>query len=77
MRVELDARSEKLSYRLREAQIQKVPYILVLGNNERNDRTISYRLHGQQKTTTVSIDAFVEKLANEIDNKLVAPVEEA
>ncbi len=77
MRVELDARSEKLSYRLREAQIQKVPYILVLGNNERNDRTISYRLHGQQKTTTVSIDAFVEKLTNEIDNKLVAPVEEA
>lgn len=77
MRVELDARSEKLSYRLREAQIQKVPYILVLGNNERNDRTISYRLHGQQKTTTVSIDAFVEKLTKEIDNKLVAPVEEA
>lgn len=76
MRVELDARSEKLSYRLREAQIQKVPYILVLGNNERNDRTISYRLHGQQKTTTVSIDAFVEKLTKEIDEKLVSPVEE-
>ena len=76
MRVELDARSEKLSYRLREAQIQKVPYILVLGNNERNDRTISYRLHGQQKTTTVAIDAFVEKLTKEIDEKLVSPVEE-
>jgi threonyl-tRNA synthetase len=72
IRVDLDNRSEKLGYRLREAQMAKTPYLLVLGNNERNDRTVSYRLHGQQATTTVPIDEFVKKVVDEIKTKKFA-----
>ena len=69
VRVEFDTRSEKLGYKMREAQIQKVPYLAVLGKNEENDGTVSYRLHGEQGTTTVSFDEFVELIVNEIKTK--------
>ena len=69
IRVELDDRNEKLGYRLREAQTAKVPYTLVLGDNEKNDRTISYRLFQSKDTTTVTIDEFVKLLEDEIENK--------
>ena len=69
IRVELDDRNEKLGYRLREAQTMKVPYTLVLGDNEKDNRTISYRLFSSKDTTTVSWDEFIELLKNEIDNK--------
>lgn len=69
VRVELDARTEKLGYRMREGQVQKVPYLLVIGNNEKEENTVSYRLHGEQKTTTVSLDEFVEKVKTQIATK--------
>ena len=69
IRVEIDDRSEKLGYRMREGQIQKVPYLLVLGNNEKDANTVSFRLHGEQKTTTLPLDEFVDKLVNEINTK--------
>ena len=69
IRAELDDRNEKLGYRLREAQTSKVPYTLVLGDNEKNDRTISYRLFQSKDTTTVSIDEFIKLLEDEIKNK--------
>ncbi|WP_281518620.1 threonine--tRNA ligase, partial [Thomasclavelia cocleata] len=47
-KVEMDAREEKLGYRIREGQMEKVPYLLVLGNNERDEKTVTYRKHGQQ-----------------------------
>lgn len=47
-KVELDAREEKLGYRIREGQMEKVPYLLVLGNNERDEKTVTYRKHGEQ-----------------------------
>ena len=71
-RVELDDRSEKLGYRMREGQMQKVPYLLVLGNNEVTDRTVTYRLHGRQETTTVALDEFVKMVGDLIDNKKFA-----
>ncbi|MDD8057347.1 MAG: threonine--tRNA ligase, partial [Thomasclavelia ramosa] len=46
-KVELDAREEKLGYRIREGQMEKVPYLLVLGNNERDEKTVTYRKHGE------------------------------
>ena len=70
VRVELDDRSEKLGYRMREGQVQKVPYLLVVGFNEKEDRTVSFRLHGEKDTTVLPLDEFVEKLENEIKNKL-------
>ncbi|SDZ87256.1 threonyl-tRNA synthetase [Pseudobutyrivibrio sp. ACV-2] len=69
VRVEFDTRSEKLGYKMREAQIQKVPYLAVLGKNEEAEGTVSYRLHGQQQTTTVKFDEFVELIVNEIKTK--------
>ncbi len=70
VRVELDDRSEKLGYRMREGQIEKVPYLLVIGFNEMENKTVSYRLHGQAETTTMPVDEFVEKIENEIEQKL-------
>ena len=69
IRAELDDRNEKLGYRLREAQTKKVPYTLILGDNEKQDNTISYRLHGQKETTTVSQAEFVKLIKEEIANK--------
>ena len=69
IRVELDDRNEKLGYRLREAQTAKIPYTLVLGDNEKNDKTISYRLFQSKDTTTVTWDEFIKLLENEIEKK--------
>lgn len=69
IRVELDDRNEKLGYRLREAQTSKVPYTLILGDQEKDDHTVSYRLHGEQDTKTVAVDQFVAMLKEEIDCK--------
>ena len=69
VRVEYDDRSEKLGYKMREAQIQKVPYLVVLGKNEEAENTVSYRLHGQKETTTVSFDEFVNLIVKDIKTK--------
>ena len=69
IRVILDDRNEKLGYRLREAQTEKVIYTLILGDQEKEGKTVSYRLHGQKDTTTISINEFVKKLKEEIRNK--------
>ena len=69
LRAELDAREEKLGYRIREGQMEKVPYLLVLGNNERDQRTVTYRLHGQQKQTTVPFDDFVAMVQKQVANR--------
>ena len=69
IRVELDNRNEKLGYRLREAQTSKVPYTLILGDKEKDSNEVSYRLHGQRDTETVSIDDFVKLLKEEIETK--------
>ena len=69
IRVELDDREEKLGYRIREAQMKKIPYQLVLGNNERDERTVTYRQYGEQKQTTVSLDAFVDMVLKQIEDK--------
>lgn len=69
VRVELDDRNEKLGYRLREAQTKKVPYTLILGDHEKENNTISYRLHGEKDTTTVTQDEFIDMLEQEINSR--------
>lgn len=69
IRVELDDREEKLGYRIREAQMKKIPYQLVLGDKERDERTVTYRQYGEQKQTTVSLDEFIEMLLKQIQEK--------
>ena len=65
----MDARNEKLSYRMREAQIKKVPYTLILGDNEMNENKISYRVYGKNETVTVSWDEFLSLIKTEIEEK--------
>ena len=69
--MELDNRDEKLGYRIREAQMRKIPYELVLGNSERDEGTVTYRQYGQQKQTTVSYDEFVSLIKDEIKHKSI------
>ena len=69
IRVNLDARGEKLSYKMRESQTKKIPYTLILGNNERDNNTISYRRFGSEETTTVDKDEFVKYIKDVIDSK--------
>lgn len=69
IRVELDNRNEKLGYRLREAQTSKVPYTLILGDKEKEEGTVSYRLHGEKDTTTMKTEDFVQMLKTEIATK--------
>lgn len=71
IRVELDDRNEKLGYRLRESQTKKIPYTLILGDNEKENKTISYRLFGSQETTTVSQNEFLELILDEIKNRKI------
>ena len=68
-RVFLDDRNEKLGYRLREAQTKKIPYTLILGDNEKNDKTISYRLFGEKETTTLSQKDFVKLVTEEVEQR--------
>ncbi len=68
IRVELDDRNEKLGYKMRESQTKKIPYTLILGDNEVNGKNISYRLYGNQETTTLPLKELIETLLERIVN---------
>jgi len=63
IRFETDYRDEKLGYKIREAQTKKIPYSLVIGNNEVENNLVTYRRHGSQEQITVSVDEFIELIA--------------
>ena len=69
IRVQTDYRDEKLGYKIREAQTQKIPYQLVIGDKEVESNTVTYRKYGEQTQTTVSVEEFVELIKNQIANK--------
>ncbi len=69
IRVELDSRDEKLSYRMRESQIKKIPYSLIIGDKEIENHQISYRKYGSNETITLGIDEFIDKIKFEIEKK--------
>ncbi|HXU44345.1 MAG TPA: threonine--tRNA ligase [Thermoanaerobaculia bacterium] len=62
VRVEVDDRNEKLGYKIREAQLQKVPYMLVLGAREQDERTVSVRRRSGADLGAVSLEAFVARV---------------
>ncbi len=68
-RVELDDRNEKLSYKMREAQVSKIPVSLILGQKEVDNKEISYRLYGSSETVTLSFDEFKKYLSDRMKNK--------
>ena len=73
LRVELDERQEKIGYKIREAQLQKVPYMLVLGDREVADGTVAVRSRTGGDLGSRPVDAFLEAARDEIARKGVAP----
>ncbi|MCM3122672.1 MULTISPECIES: threonine--tRNA ligase [unclassified Mesobacillus] len=64
-RVEIDGRDEKIGYKIREAQMQKIPYMLVVGDNEVADKAVNVRKYGEQNSETISFDEFLESFRKE------------
>ena len=69
IRVNLDDRDEKLSYKMRESQIKKVPYTLIIGDKEIEDNVISYRKHGEVKTSSMNRDLFIKMIGDSIRDR--------
>ena len=69
IRVELDDRNEKLSYKMRESQTRKIPYTLIIGDKEKDTNSISYRCFGKEETINASVDEFLDLLDDKIKNK--------
>ena len=68
-RVSLDDRSEKIGYKIREAQVQKVPYMLILGEKEATEGTIAVRHRGEGDIGAMKLDAFTARLQEEVKSK--------
>lgn len=68
-RVEIDTRNEKLGYKLRESVMKKIPYMVILGQKELDNHTISFRRAGCEETTTISIEEFVSLVNKDIKDK--------
>ena len=71
IRVEIDERNEKIGYKIREAQLQKVPYMLVLGEKEAKEQTVSVRDRKEGDLGAISIDEFISKINKEIENRII------
>lgn len=71
MRVELDDRSEKVGYKIREAQVQKVPYMLIMGDREIEENKVNVRNRDQGEMGAVAIDELLAQLKNEINSKML------
>ena len=69
IRVEADYRSEKMGYKIREAQLKKIPYMLVVGDKEMEDGTVAVRARKEEKGGTMTVDAFLAAIRAEIDSK--------
>ena len=66
VRVDTDLRNEKINYKIREHSLQKVPYILVIGDKEKADGTVAVRARGNKDLGVMPVEAFAEKLADDI-----------
>ena len=69
IRVELDARDEKLGYRMRESQLRKIPYHLVLGDQEKETGTVNVRKFGSKEEQKISLEDFIKNITEEINEK--------
>jgi threonyl-tRNA synthetase len=75
LRAEADTRQEKIGYKIREAQVRKIPYTLVVGEKERSARSVSVRRYGQGDLGQMSLEEFTNRLKDEVVSKalLVQP----
>ncbi len=71
MRVEIDSRSEKIGYKIREAQLEKVPYMFIIGDKDIEANTVSVRHRKNGDLGAMKLDEFVDKALDEINNKTI------
>ncbi len=71
IRAELDSRNEKITYKIREAETKKIPYMLIVGEKERASGTISVRRHGKGDLGVFDLESFISKIKFEIESKAV------
>ncbi|QIK57431.1 threonine--tRNA ligase [Erysipelothrix sp. HDW6A] len=76
VRAHVDARNEKLGYRLREAQTNKIPHQIIIGDKEIESRGINLRRYGERAQNPFALDAYLELLAKEIENKEIHEIKE-
>lgn len=78
MRATLDARNETLNYRIRDGEMQKVPYMCVIGRREMENNTVALRTRGTgTKQDVLSADAFIERVTDEIRTRALVPASTA
>ena len=70
----LDDRNEKMGYKIREAQMNKIPYMLVVGPKEKDDNVVAVRSRFAGDEGTKNIDEFIKDIRNEIDNLTIREV---
>ncbi len=69
IRVDIDSRTEKTGFKIREAQLQKIPYMLIVGEKEESEKTISVRSRDKGEVGSISVDEFVEMISKEIEER--------
>lgn len=71
IRIEIDDRSEKIGYKIREAQLEKVPYMLVIGDKDIENNTVSVRSRKDGDIGAMSIDEFIERICDDVNTKRI------
>ena len=71
IRVEVDTRNEKIGYKIREAKMEKTPYILVVGDKECEENSVNVNKRGVEEKQTLSVDEFIELVTKEDKNKII------
>ena len=69
LRVQIDLRNEKITYKIREHSLQKVPYILVVGDKERDAHSVAVRARGNQDIGVMPVSAFIEHIVRDVERK--------
>ena len=73
LRVELDLRNEKITYKIRKHSLQKLPYILVVGDKEKEAGAVAVRARGNQDLGAMSLEAFSQRIAEDIATQALIP----
>jgi threonyl-tRNA synthetase len=71
LRAELDARAQGVNRKIRDAELQKIPYIIVIGNQEQQEGNISYRIHKKGDQGKMALSAFIAKIKTKVEEKSV------
>ena len=67
-KVEIDNRNEKIGYKIRESEVQKIPYMVILGDREVEENTLSVRHKGEGDLGKLKLNEFIDRLANELQD---------